>query len=134
VEEARGDAGLSIELIREMNEAVWARDSDAFVDRCHPDAVWEHNIGGGSPEEGVYEGREQIRQLFQRILDGFEDIRPIPAEVTETDTGVYLVRGELRCKLADSDAVIVEPYEQRLRIHDGLLSRCRMDFGDAVRA
>ena len=120
---------MSSEVVRAMNEDLERGDLQAFVERCHPDAVWEHNPGGGSPEEGVYEGREQIRQLFERIVDGFEYMRTESTEMSEIEGGAYLVRGEVHCKLAASEAVIVEPYEQLLEIRDGLLSKGRMVFG-----
>ena len=120
---------MSSDALREMNAAVGRGDVDAFVEGCHHDAVWEHNPGGGSVEEGVYEGRAAIKQLFERILEGFEYMRPVPTEVSEAGDGVYVVRGELHCKHATSAAEIVEPYEQRLEFHDGLLSRARMVFG-----
>jgi ketosteroid isomerase-like protein len=123
---------MSVELVRELDDAVERRDVQAFMARCHADVVWEHNLGGGSPEEGVYEGREQMTQLFERILGGFEDMRTRALEVSEIDTDVYLVRGELNVKVADSEAVIVEPYEQRLEFHDGLLVKGRMAFGSAL--
>jgi hypothetical protein len=42
---------------------------------------------------------------------------------------VYLVRGELRCKHTTSEAEIVSPYEQRLELRDGLLSKGTMVLG-----
>jgi ketosteroid isomerase-like protein len=123
---------MSSDVIREINVAVERRDLQAFAERIHPDALWEHNPGGGSPEEGTYEGRAQIRQLFERILEGWEYLRPVTSEVRESDHGVYLVRGELHCKHTTSDSEIVEPYEQRLEFRDGLLSKGRMVLGAAA--
>jgi ketosteroid isomerase-like protein len=119
--------------IHELNEAVATNDLRGFVERMHPDAVWEHNPGSGSPEEGVYQGREQIRQLFQRILEGWEYMQPTPSEIRELEPGAYRVRGALHCKHAATDNVIVEQYEQRLEIRDGLLVKGRMIIGTAVR-
>jgi ketosteroid isomerase-like protein len=99
----------------------------------HPDAVWEHNPGTGSPEEGVYRGREQISRLFERLLEGWEYMRPTPVEIHEMEPGVYRVLGELHCKHTATENVIVEQYEQRLEIRDGLMAKCRMVIGSAVR-
>jgi ketosteroid isomerase-like protein len=62
VEEARSDAGLTWQeqLIREFNQALERGDLAAGTATMHPDAVWEHNLGAGSPEEGVYRGRESL--------------------------------------------------------------------------
>ena len=120
---------MSTDAVREMNAAVERHDLRAFVERCHADAVWEHNPGGGSPEEGTYEGRDEIRQLFERILEGWDYMRPEPTEVSETDTGVFRVRGKLRCKHSTTESEIVERYEQHLEFRDGLLSKGRMVLG-----
>ena len=95
----------------------------------HPDAVWEHNPGSGSPEEGEYHGRERIKRLFERVYEGWEYMRPIPTEINEAEPGVFLIHGELHCKHAATANEIVEPYEQRIEIRDGLMSRCRMVIG-----
>jgi hypothetical protein len=94
--------------------------------------VWEHNPGTGSPEEGVYEGREAIGQLFERILGAWEYMRPVATEVRELEPGVYAVRGELHSKHRATQGVIVSAYEQRLEIRDGLLARMRMVIGSSA--
>jgi ketosteroid isomerase-like protein len=119
--------------IRELNDAVGRNDVRRFTEGMHADAVWEHNPGTGSPEEGVYEGRDQIGQLFERVLEGWEYMRPQATEIRDVEPGVYLVRGELHCKLPGTENEIVEPYVQRLEIRDGALARGRMVVGSAAR-
>jgi ketosteroid isomerase-like protein len=118
--------------IRELNEAVATDDLRGFTERMHPDAVWEHNIGSGSPEEGVYEGRDEIRKLFERVLEGWEYMRPTPTEIREFEPGVYVVHGELHCKHPATENVIVAQYDQRLEIRDGLLAKGRMVIGSTA--
>jgi hypothetical protein len=119
--------------IHELNEAVATKDLDGFVNRMQPDAVWDHNPGSGSTEEGEYQGRERIRKLFDRILEGWEYMRPVATEIREVEPGVFLVSGELHSKHLATDNEIVEPYEQRLEIREGLMSRCRMLLGSSAR-
>jgi hypothetical protein len=69
--------------IHGLNDAVGSNDLQRFTEGMTPDAAWEHNIGSGSPEEGVYEGRDQIRQLFERILEGWEFMRPDATEIRD---------------------------------------------------
>jgi ketosteroid isomerase-like protein len=136
MEETRRDAGVNNaneDRIRDLNEAVASSDLRRFTEGMKPDAVWEHNPGTGSPEEGTYEGREQIRQLFERLLEGWEYMRPSPNEIREIESGVYDIRGELHSKHAATENVIVSPYEQRLEIRDGLMVWCRMLVGSAAR-
>jgi ketosteroid isomerase-like protein len=120
------------EQIHELNDAVGSNDLRRFTEGMHPDAVWEHNHGSGSPEEGEYKGRKRIERLFERILEGWEYLRPAPTDIHEVEPGVFLVHGELRCKHSASDNVIVAPYEQRLEIRDGQLVRARMVIGSTA--
>ena len=119
----------ALDQVHELNDAVGANDFDRFTDAMHPDAVWEHNPGSGSPEEGEYHGRERIKRLFERIYEGWEYMRPIPTEINEVEPGVFLIHGELHCKHAATANEIVEQYEQRLEIRDGLMAKCSMVIG-----
>ena len=40
--------------IREVNDAMQAGDLQTVSESLHPEIVWEHNLGVGSPEEGIY--------------------------------------------------------------------------------
>jgi ketosteroid isomerase-like protein len=119
----------ALDQVHQLNEAVGAKDFVRFTEGMHADAVWEHNPGSGSPEEGEYHGRERIRRLFERVYEGWEYMRPVATEIREVEDGVFLIRGELRCKHAATENVIVEQYEQRLEIREGLMARGRMTIG-----
>jgi ketosteroid isomerase-like protein len=123
----------AVDQIHELNDAVCANDFQRFTEGMHPDAVWEHNPGSGSPEEGEYRGRERIRRLFERIYEGWEYMRPVPTEIREVEDGVFLIQGELHCKHKATENVIVAPYDQRLEIRDGLMAKGRMVIGSTAR-
>ena len=74
MEEARRDAGVTSDpkLVREINDAVERKDWEAFSRRMHPEVVWRHNIGVGTPEEGEYKGRESVIALLERIVEPWE--------------------------------------------------------------
>jgi ketosteroid isomerase-like protein len=118
-----------VDHIHALNDAVGRNDFRLFTDLMHPEAVWEHNPGSGSPEEGEYHGRERIRRLFERVYEGWEYMRPVATEIREVEDGVFLIRGELRCKHAATENMILEQYEQRLEIRDGLMAKGRMTIG-----
>jgi ketosteroid isomerase-like protein len=117
------------DYIRDLNEAVARHDIELFTSRMNPDVVWEHNPGTGSPEEGVYEGRDEVGQLFERVLEGWEYMRPVATDITEDEPGVYQVHGELHCKHGATQNEIVERYVQRAQIRDGRLARMWMVVG-----
>jgi uncharacterized protein len=58
-----------------------ADDIDAAVANLDPDVVWEHQPGTGAPEEGTYEGREQVRTLLGRLREAWDyfsvDVRDV---------------------------------------------------------
>jgi len=119
----------AVDQVHALNEAVCAQDFVRFTEGMHPDAVWEHNPGTGSPEEGEYHGRERIRRLFERVYEGWDYMRPVPIEISEVEDGVFLIRGELHCKHTATQNEIVEQYEQRLEIREGLMTSARMTIG-----
>jgi ketosteroid isomerase-like protein len=132
VEEARRDAGVSaedVDRIREVNAAVMAGDMGTVSERLHPEVVWEHNLGGGSPEEGIYRGRESVIALLERILEVWEYLRAAPDEIRELGAGTYRVSGRLRAKHATSSTEIVSPYVQHFEMRDGLLLKGTMTTG-----
>ena len=118
-----------VELIRHANTLVSRGDVAAMGDILHPDVVWEHNLGVGSPEEGTYHGREAVVRLYERIVEPWEYMSAEPDEIRELDDGSYLVTGRLHAKHATSEQVVLAPYEQHLEMRDGLLVRGRMTTG-----
>jgi ketosteroid isomerase-like protein len=119
-----------VERISMINAAVGARDVSAVSEHMHPDVVWEHNLGIGSPEEGVYRGRETVVALMERILDPWEYLRLEQRELHDLGGGRYLVRGDMHAKHVTSDVELVAPYEQRLEIREGLLAKGEMTTGE----
>ena len=115
-----------LEGIRAMNDAIGRADLQAIGELLDEDVVWEHNPGVGSPEEGLYRGREAVVRLFERILEPWQYMRLESVEVNELEHGAYLVKGEIRAKHRTSDLEVVTPYEQRLEIRDALLVKGRV--------
>jgi ketosteroid isomerase-like protein len=119
----------NVDVIRDVNDALARGDLEALAEHVHADVVWEHNIGVGSPEEGVYEGRESVVRLYERILEPWEYIRAEARSIDESDDGSYRVVGELHAKHRTSDAEVLASYEQRLELRDGLLVKGSMKTG-----
>jgi ketosteroid isomerase-like protein len=134
LEEAWRDAGLNedVDRIHQINAAIADRDLETVAQGMHPDIVWEHNLGTGSPEEGTYEGRETVMRLFERLLEPWEYIRLDPREVSPLGAGLYLVKGEVHFKHRATEAEVVTSYEQRMELRDGLLVKGRMTTGQTA--
>ena len=121
------------DLLRELNDAVAARDWDALRRRTHPDVVWLHNIGVGSPEEGEYRGVDELIALYRRITEPWESMRAVPTEVSELHAGVLAIKGELHAKHGAAETELIAPYTMRLELRDGLLTRGEMVTGPESR-
>ena len=118
------------DLVRGLNDAVVEQDLVALRRRLHPDVVWRHNIGVGSPEEGEYRGCEEVIALYRRIFEPWDSLRTVPTEVREEQSGgVVMVHGELHAKHRAADTELVTPYLQRLEFEDELLARGEMVTG-----
>jgi ketosteroid isomerase-like protein len=116
----------AVDLIQRVNAAIASADLDAVAEHVHPDAVWEHNIGAGTLEEGVYRGRDSVIRLLERVVEPWVYLRAEPTTIEDLGDGRYLVRGELHAKHAATAAEIVSPYEQQLEFRDGVLVRGQM--------
>ena len=119
-----------LDRIRKVNEAVSAGDPRSAAALLHPDVVWEHNLGTGSPEEGVYRGRDTVMALFERILEPWEQLRTEPREVRALGGGAFDIRGELHAKHSTSAVEVESPYVQHVQVRDGLVVEGRMTTGD----
>jgi ketosteroid isomerase-like protein len=132
MEEARRDAGVTSDFdrMRQVNDAINIGNVGALAASLDPEVVWEHNIGVGSPEEGVYRGRENVVALFERIIEPWEHLRAEPHEIRAAGSGVFDVLGHLRAKHATSAVAVDSLYVQHLEMRDGLLVKGRMTTGE----
>ena len=133
MEEARSDARLSeqaadIQLIHRMNSAIERGDLDGARESLDPGVVWEHNLGEGSPEEGVYRGREDVLGLYRRLLEVWDRIRIEPTEIQELSVHEFEVRGRMHFAHAASPAEITTPYVQRVKVRDGRAAHVRLNL------
>jgi ketosteroid isomerase-like protein len=126
------DLGDELQLTRDYSKAVGAGDLRTLGESLHPDAIWEHNLGSGSVEEGIYEGKDAIVGLFARIVEVWESLLPQPRDVFLLEGGELRVLGELHSKHRLTATEVVTPYEQRLETRDGLLYRAKMSIGEGL--
>jgi ketosteroid isomerase-like protein len=117
-------------VIRDFNDAIARGEPGAMAEHLHRDVVWEHNIGVGSPEEGVYRGRDSLIRLMQRIIEPWEYIRAEPRSIDRLEDGSYRVLGALHAKHRTSDMEVNASYEQCLEVRDGELVKGSMTTGE----
>ncbi len=108
-------------------------DLEAAVAYFHPDGVWEHNVGLGTPMEGVYRGHDEILGLWRTILESFGTYRfeiDEARDVTETQAAVF---GRLLVSGDQSGASVQSEIGSVADVEEGLITRARC-FLDRAKA
>ena len=111
-----------------MAAAIERKDFDEAEALLDPEIVWEHNLGEGTPEEGVYRGRGEVMDLFRRLLDAWREIRVDVRDTRPLATHSFEARGTMHFLHASSEAEIAMPYVQKFEVHDGRASRVRLNL------
>jgi ketosteroid isomerase-like protein len=63
----------NVEIVREVHEAINARDVDTLERLLDPEIVWIQNPN--APDPGVLRGHDGVRELQAMIDDAFEDVQ-----------------------------------------------------------
>ena len=97
----------NVEVVRGMLDATNAGDFDAALTYFAEDAVWEHNLGLGTPMEGSY--RAMWRSAaWDATLEAFGAYR-FEIDVIEDNGGQVLALGRLVVSGESSGAAVENP-------------------------
>jgi len=113
----------NVELVRRNFELWGEGDDDEVARQLAPDVEWHHNIGLGTPLEGIYRGREQVLEFFDAIRDSFGVARYELEEVRDVSSTEVLVLGQLHLEGRGSGAAVSTPFGAVMEIMDGLVTR-----------
>jgi ketosteroid isomerase-like protein len=122
----------NVELVRRFVEAANCDDVDAGVTCFDRDAVWEHNLGLGTPMEGTYRGHAQIRRLWRAIVEAWGTYRFEIDEIKD-DGGQVLALGRVVVRGESSDVPVESPIGCVVDVRAGCIVRNRF-FMDKSRA
>jgi ketosteroid isomerase-like protein len=115
----------NVELARRTWE-LWSQGADDEVARrLAPDVEWHHQIGLGTPAEGIYRGREEVLELSTTIRDSFGVIRVEIEEVRDLSPTEVLTLGTLHLEGRGSGAAVTTPFGAVTDVLDGLAVRQR---------
>ena len=115
----------NVELVRRTFE-LWDRGADEELARqMAPDVEWHHNVGMGTPAEGVYRGREQVLEMFEAIRESFGVAQFELEEVCAISSTEVLALGRLHLKGRGSGAPATTSFGAVMEIVDGLAVRQR---------
>jgi ketosteroid isomerase-like protein len=126
----------NVELAR-RNWELWSKGADDEVVRqLAPDVEWHHQIGVGTPLEGIYRGREEVLELSTAFRDSFAVGRVEVEDVRDHSSTEVLVLGSLHLEGRGSGAALTTPFGAVTEIRDGLAVRQRFwtDQGKALEA
>jgi ketosteroid isomerase-like protein len=115
----------NVELAR-RNWELWSTGADEEIARqLAPDVVWHHQIGLGTPLEGIYRGREEVLGLSRAIRESFGVTLVEVEEVRDLSFTEVLVLGTLHLEGRGSGAAVTTPFGAVTEIIDGLAVRQR---------
>jgi ketosteroid isomerase-like protein len=126
----------NVEIAR-RNWERWRSGADHKIARqLAADVEWHHNIGVGSPMEGIYRGREEVLGLSTAIRESFGVARVGIEDVRDLSSTEVLVLGSLHLEGRGSGAAVTTPFGAVTEIRDGLVMRQRFwtDQGEALEA
>jgi ketosteroid isomerase-like protein len=88
----------NMEIVRRTWE-LWSAGADDEVARqLAPDVEWHHQIGLGTPMEGLYRGREEVLGFSRAIRDSFGVARAEIEDVRDTSSTEVLTPGGFTSK------------------------------------
>ena len=99
----------NVDLVVRAIERWNSGDDTGALESLAPDVEVHHNIGRGTPLEGIYHGHAEVRKLWPDIRESFAEARFDIDRATEHD-GVVLVLGTLRLRGTGSGAVADTPF------------------------
>ena len=126
----------NVDLARQDFELVSQGADDEVARRLAPDVEWHHNIGLGTPMEGIYHGREEVLALFRTLRESFGMVEFDLEEVRDLSSCEVLSLGYLHVEGRGSGAAAASTFGAVTEIRDGLTVRHRfwMDRDAALEA
>jgi ketosteroid isomerase-like protein len=97
-------------------------DETGALELLAPDVEHHHNIGVGSPLEGIYRGHAGMRKLWADFRESFAEARFEVDRATEHD-GLVLVLGTMRLRGAGSGAMADTPFGFVAEVEHGVGKR-----------
>jgi hypothetical protein len=112
----------------------WAAgDHAGALETLAPDIEVHHNIGLGTPLEGVYRGRDGVQRLWAEIGESFE-INRLDVERAFEHRGRVVVLGTVRMRGSGSGVAATTQFGVVSTVEGGLVTRQDLWTGDQSRA
>jgi ketosteroid isomerase-like protein len=124
----------NVEIVRQVYESVERRDWDRMADLLHPDAE-QHGTVGGVEEGSVARGISQIRQIFERMGEAWDEQRIEPQKFIDAGDQVVVFQREYQRGKRSGVELVVDTAAV-LDLRDGRIVRIQgyMDRAAALKA
>ena len=122
-----------VELVVAGLERWNSGDEAGALESLALDVEVHHNVGLGTPLEGVYRGHAEVQKLWADIRESFSEARFEVERASEHD-GLVLVLGTLRLRGSGSGVVADTPFGLVTEVKQGLGTQQFMWTGDHARA
>ena len=109
-----------MEVVRQVHEAINARDAEALETLLDPEIVWVQNPN--APDPTSLHGHAGFRKLSAMVADSFEDVRLEVSEFVDRGDTIVTV-GEMRARGKGSGIEIREARAWVWLIRDGRVVR-----------
>jgi ketosteroid isomerase-like protein len=119
----------NVEVVVSALEKWNSGDDTGALESFAPDVEVHHNIGVGTPLEGIYRGHAGVRKLWTDIREAFAEARFEVERATEHE-GRVLVLGTLRLRGSGSGALADTPFGLVAEVEHGLGKRHFLWTGD----
>lgn len=118
------------DILRRGYEAFGNGDLEGAMEHFADDMRWEGPNADGLPDSGAFDGRDEIAQMFQRVVEVYgQDLKVAPDEmIEEGDTVVVL--GHLEASPGGNHFKI--PYAHVWRFEGGQAKRAQALFDTAI--
>jgi hypothetical protein len=123
----------NVQLVVAALERWNSGDETGALESLATDVEVHHNVGLGTPLEGIYRGHAEVQRLWADIRESFSEARFEVERASEHD-GLVLVLGTLRLQGSGSGAVADTPFGLVTEVKRGLGTRQFMWTGDQARA
>jgi limonene-1,2-epoxide hydrolase len=110
----------SVEVVLGFVEALNDVSVERAVERLDARVVWHHNVGVGTPLEGVYHGRDAVRRMLGSIVELFDGF-VLAVEDVQADDGRVEVSGMVRVRGAGSGVSVATPFHSSSVVRDGFV-------------
>jgi ketosteroid isomerase-like protein len=123
----------NVDLVVAGLERWTCGDETGALEMLAPDVEHHHNVGGGTPAEGIYHGHAEMRKLWADLTESFGELRLDVERATEHD-GLVVVLGTLRLVGAGSGATADTPFALVAEVEHGVGKRQFFWSGDQATA